>query len=91
MGLLLIKYTKKGEAINAQAYATTLSNLRAAIKEKRWGKLTTSSQGAHLKKELRGKRFSNDEEEENYFFTGIEKLVHRSHKCVDGMSVYIEK
>ncbi|KAF7246332.1 GREB1-like protein [Varanus komodoensis] len=39
-GILLIEYTKKGETINAASYATTLHNLREAIKEKRRGKLT---------------------------------------------------
>uniref|UniRef100_A0A8D2LHA0 Mariner Mos1 transposase n=1 Tax=Varanus komodoensis TaxID=61221 RepID=A0A8D2LHA0_VARKO len=39
-GILLIEYTKKGETINAASYATTLRNLREAIKEKRRGKLT---------------------------------------------------
>ncbi|KAF7253399.1 Methyltransferase-like protein 24 [Varanus komodoensis] len=39
-GILLIEYMKKGETKNAASYATTLHNLREAIKEKRWGKLT---------------------------------------------------
>ncbi|KAF7235648.1 hypothetical protein EYD10_17547, partial [Varanus komodoensis] len=130
-GILLIKYTKKGETINAASYATTLRNLREAIKEKRQGKLTTGVLLLHdntpvhtapvskaamrdcgfeeinhppyspdlapsdyylfpnLYKDLRGKRFSNDEElkaainthfldkEEEYFLQGIEKLISR--------------
>ncbi|KAF7251792.1 hypothetical protein EYD10_02920 [Varanus komodoensis] len=39
-GILMIEYTKRGETINVASYATTLRNLREAIKEKRQGKLT---------------------------------------------------
>lgn len=57
----------------------------------------------NLKKDLRGKRFSDDEKlkaainahfedkEEKYFFEGIEKLVSRANKCIELMGDYIEK
>lgn len=57
----------------------------------------------NLKKDLRGKRFTDDNElksainehfsgqEENYFFKEIEKLISRSNKCIDIMGDYIEK
>uniref|UniRef100_A0A8D2J316 Mos1 transposase HTH domain-containing protein n=1 Tax=Varanus komodoensis TaxID=61221 RepID=A0A8D2J316_VARKO len=141
----LIKYMKKGETINAASYATTLHNLREAIEEKRWGKLTAGVLLLHdnapvhtarvskaavrdcgfeeinhppyspdlapsdyylfsnLKKDLRGKRFSDDEElkaainahfldkEEGYFLHGIEKLISRCNKCIEVMGDYTEK
>lgn len=57
----------------------------------------------NLKKDLRGKRFSDDEElkaainshfsdkEESYFLQGIEKLISRCNKCIEVMGDYIEK
>lgn len=57
----------------------------------------------NLKKDLRGKRFSDDEElkaaidahfldkGEKYFLEGIERLIYRSNKCVEVMGDYIEK
>uniref|UniRef100_A0A8D2KSQ6 Tc1-like transposase DDE domain-containing protein n=1 Tax=Varanus komodoensis TaxID=61221 RepID=A0A8D2KSQ6_VARKO len=141
----LCNYMKKGETINAESYATTLRNLREAMKEKRRGKLTTGVlllqdnapiHMAHvwkaavqdcgfeeinhppyspdlapsdyylfpnLKKDLCGKRFSNDEElkvainahfldkEEGYFLQGIEELISRCNKCIEVMGDYIEK
>lgn len=56
-----------------------------------------------LKKCLRGKRFSDDEElksainayfaakEEIYFFEGLKKLISRCNKCIDVRGDYIEK
>lgn len=144
-GILLIEYTKKGETINATSYATTLRNLREAIKEKRRGKLTSGVLLLHdnapvhtariakaavqecgfveinhppyspdlapsdyylfpnLKKELRGKHFSDDDElkaainahfeekSEEYFFQGLEKLINRCNKCIEVVGDYIEK
>ncbi|KAJ8728788.1 hypothetical protein PYW07_006484 [Mythimna separata] len=144
-GILLIEYTKKGQSITAASYATTLRNLKEAIKEKRRGKLTAGvlllhdnapvhkarlAQAAvreygfeeinhppyspdlapsdyflfpNLKKDLRGKRFSDDEElkgainehfsghEEKYFSEGIEKLLSRTNKCIEMLGEYIEK
>lgn len=144
-GILLIEYTKKGESITAASYATTLRNLREAIKEKRRGKLTAGVLLLHdnapvhtarvakaavrdcgfeeinhppyspdlapsdyylfpnLKKDLRGKRFSDDDElkaainthfqekPEEYFLEGLKKLIPRSNKCIEGLGDYIEK
>ena len=57
----------------------------------------------NLKKELRGKKFQNDEDlksavfehfdtkDKNYFLSGIEKLFTRSQKCIDNKGSYIEK
>lgn len=56
-----------------------------------------------LKKELRGKKFSNDEEvksaisayfedkDNTFFFDGINKLIERSEKCIRVKGEYIEK
>lgn len=56
-----------------------------------------------LKSELRGKKFSSDNEiksavwehfeskDENYFYTGIEMLIPRSNKCIRLLGDYIEK
>lgn len=144
-GILLIEYTKKGESITAASYATTLRNLREAIKGKRRGKLTAGVLLLHdnapvhkarvakaavrecgfeeithppyspdlapsdyylfpnLKKHLRGKRFSDDEElkvaintyfeekPEEYFLQGLEKLISRSNKCIEVLGDYTEK
>lgn len=144
-GILLIEYKKKGETINATSYASTLHNLREAIKAKRRGKLTAGVLLLHdnapvhtarvskaavrdcgfeeinhppyspdlapsdyylfpnLKKDLRGKRFHDDEElkaainehfsgkGENYFLEGIEKIISRCNKCIEVMGDYFEK
>lgn len=57
----------------------------------------------NLKKDLRGKHFSDDEElkaainehfsgqEEKYFLEGIEKLLSRTNKCIEMLGDYIEK
>lgn len=57
----------------------------------------------NLKKDLRGKRFNDDEElkaavmehfdskEEKYFYEGLKKLIDRSSKCIDIGGEYIEK
>lgn len=57
----------------------------------------------NLKKELRGKKFQDDEEvkaailthfegkEKKYFFDGIHKLISRSEKCIKLKGNYIEK
>lgn len=144
-GILLIEYKNKGETINAKSYASTLRNLREAIKEKRRGKLAAGVLLLHdnapvlmarvskaavrdcgfeeinhppyspdlapsdyylfpnLKKDLRGKRFVDDEElkaainehfsgkEESYFLQGIDKLISRCNKCIEVMGDYIEK
>lgn len=57
----------------------------------------------NLKKDLRGKRFSDDEElkaainthfeekSEDYFLQGLEKLISRSNKCIEVLGNYIEK
>lgn len=56
-----------------------------------------------MKKELRGKKFSSDEEvksaisayfddkEKSFFFDGINKLIDRSNKCIRVKGEYIEK
>ncbi|KAJ8729976.1 hypothetical protein PYW07_017014 [Mythimna separata] len=57
----------------------------------------------NLKKDLRGKHFSDDEElkgainehfsghEEKNFLEGIEKLLSRTNKCIEMLGEYIEK
>lgn len=57
----------------------------------------------NLKKELRGKKFSSDEEVKDavsayffrqrqiIFFEGIHKLIERSEKCIRAAGEYIEK
>lgn len=57
----------------------------------------------NLKKKLRGKRFSDDneltatekqhfmEQEQSYFFDGLMKLIPRSNKCVELRGDYAEK
>ncbi len=57
----------------------------------------------NLKKELRGRHFDSDEslqvavnehftsKNKNYFFEGLQKLIHRSNKCIDVRGDYIEK
>lgn len=57
----------------------------------------------NLKRELRGKKFSTDEEvkdavsayfsekDKTFFYEGIHKLIHRSEKCIRVSGEYIEK
>lgn len=144
-GILLIDYKDKGVSITGGYYASILERLKAAIKEKRRGKLTKGVLLLHdnapvhksriamaalekvgfeilahppyspdlapsdyylfpnLKKELRGKKFSSDEEvkdavsayfadkNKTFFFEGIHKLIERSEKCIRVAGEYIEK
>lgn len=57
----------------------------------------------NLKKDLRGRKFSDDNEvkeailahfeakDKKYFYDGLEKLIHRSNKCIVLKGDYIEK
>ncbi|CAF4935522.1 unnamed protein product [Pieris macdunnoughi] len=57
----------------------------------------------NLKKDLRGRKFSDDNEvkeailahfegkDKKYFYDGLEKLIHRSNKCIQLKGDYIEK
>lgn len=144
-GLLLADYMPHKTTITADVYAEQIRKLRAAIVEKRRGKISKGvlllhdnapvhtarkSKAAirecgfeeiphppyspdlapsdyylfrHLKKHLRGRRFSSDDEvkscvqqwfegqEPNFFSEGISSLKSKWEKCVDIRGDYIEK